>query len=74
MVGNVTIFLKIIMELLYYFLCSIPLNEGKTSRMAFPLIKKKEYRSVPVGRGSEEEGDKRTVVGSARKNLRLRKK
>ena len=27
-----------------------------------------------MGRGSEEEGDKRTVAGSARKNLRLRKK
>ena len=40
MVGNVTIFLKVIMELLYYSLCSILLNEGKTSRLAFPLIKK----------------------------------
>ena len=28
------------MELLYYSLRSIPLNKGKTSRMAFPLIKK----------------------------------
>ena len=66
MVGNVTIFLKVIMELLYYSLCSIPLNEGKTSRMAFPLIKKK-YRSVPVGRGSEEEGDKKHLAGASRK-------
>ena len=49
MVVNVTIFFKVIMELLYYSLCSIPLNKGKTSRMAFPLIKKN--RSVPVGRG-----------------------
>ena len=40
MVGNVTIFLKVVMKLLYYSLCSILLNEGKTSRMAFPLIKK----------------------------------
>ena len=40
MVGNVTFLLKVIMELLYYSLCSIPLNKGKTSRMAFPLIKK----------------------------------
>ena len=39
MVGNVTIFFKVIMEMPYYFLCPIPLNEGKTSRMAFPLIK-----------------------------------
>ena len=39
MVGNITIFSKVIMELPYYFLRPIPLNEGKTSRMAFPLIK-----------------------------------
>ena len=27
------------MEMPYYFLCPIPINEGKTSRIAFPLIK-----------------------------------
>ena len=67
--GNVTIFFKVIMEMPYYFLCLIPLNEGKTSRMALP-----KKGSMPVGRGSEEEGDKRTKAGSARKNLRLRQK
>ena len=68
MVGNVTIFLKVVMKLLYYSLCLIPLNEGKTSRMAFPLIKKK-YRSVPVGRGSKEEGDEEHLAGAARKKF-----
>ena len=29
-------FFKVIMEMPYYFLCPIPLNEGKTSRMALP--------------------------------------
>ena len=38
MAENVTIFSKVIMEMPYYFLHPIPFNEGKSSRMAFPLI------------------------------------
>ena len=32
------LFFKVIMEMPYYFLCPIRLNEGKTSRMALPKM------------------------------------
>ena len=63
MVENVTIlYVLVIMKMPYFFLCPIPLNKGKTSRMAFPLFKNN------IGpchwAGAVEEGDKRTVAFS----------
>ena len=73
MVGNVTIFLKVVMKLLYYSLCSIPLNEGKTSRMAFPLIKTNTGPCQWAG-AVRKKVTKELRQDPQGKNLRLRKK